>query len=73
MLILCSWFYLPGMLKRIKQCVSIPVFVMIRPRGGDFCFSEHEFEVMKMDIEVLKEYGADGIVIGILNRCVTSL
>ena len=62
-----------GMLRRIKQCVSVPVFVMIRPRGGDFCYSEHEMQVMKMDIEVLKEHGADGVVIGVLNRYRTKL
>ena len=56
------------MLRVIKQLVSIPVFVMVRPRGGDFLYSEKEFEVMKMDVVSLKENGADGVVMGILNR-----
>ena len=57
-----------GMLRIIKQRSPIPVFVMIRPRGGDFLYSEDEFEVMKEDLTVLKEAGADGVVFGILTR-----
>lgn len=39
---------------------------MIRPRGGDFCYTEHEFNIMKLDIEFAKHAGVDGIVFGIL-------
>ena len=56
------------MLKFIKSRVNIPVFVMIRPRGGDFLYSEDEFEVMKEDVRTLKSAGADGIVFGMLTR-----
>ncbi|KAK6174538.1 hypothetical protein SNE40_017794 [Patella caerulea] len=55
-----------GMLKIIKQYVRIPVFVMIRPRGGDFLYDEEELEVMKQDILELKAAEADGFVFGIL-------
>ncbi|XP_048584926.1 copper homeostasis protein cutC homolog isoform X2 [Nematostella vectensis] len=55
-----------GMLKIIKKLVSVPVFVIIRPRGGDFVYSESEFWVMKEDLKCLKSEGADGIVLGIL-------
>ncbi|XP_074641652.1 copper homeostasis protein cutC homolog [Tubulanus polymorphus] len=55
-----------GMLRVIKDQLRIPVFVMIRPRGGDFLYSDEEFEVMKLDLLALKEAGADGIVLGIL-------
>lgn len=55
-----------GMLRVTKSSVRIPVFVMIRPRGGDFLYSETEFQVMKEDLQVMKENGADGIVFGIL-------
>src|SRR5690606_14901869 len=43
-----------GMLAHIKASVDIPVFVMIRPRGGDFVYSEGEIEVMKRDIAFYK-------------------
>lgn len=50
-----------------KGVAPIALNVIIRPRGGDFCYSDVEFEVMKKDIELVKQTGADGIVIGILN------
>ena len=59
------------MLRIIKQRTPIPVFVMIRPRGGDFLYSIDEFEVMKEDIRIMKGGGADGIVFGILTRSVS--
>ncbi|HAH37731.1 MAG TPA: copper homeostasis protein CutC [Algoriphagus sp.] len=55
-----------GMLKVLKETVQIPIFVMIRPRGGDFCYSKGELEVMKRDIQILGEMGADGFVFGAL-------
>lgn len=56
-----------GLIKLARQNVTIKLYVMIRPRGGDFCYSDTEFEVMKADIETAKELGADGVVLGILN------
>jgi len=44
--------------------VSIPVFVMIRPRGGGFVYSASESDVMRRDIVVARDLGADGVVIG---------
>ena len=41
---------------------------MIRPRGGDFLYSNEEFEVMKREIEIFKNHGADGFVFGILTK-----
>ncbi|MEQ8687984.1 MAG: copper homeostasis protein CutC [Imperialibacter sp.] len=55
-----------GMILAAKEKARIPVFVMIRPRGGDFLYSDEEFEVMKKDIESAKKLGADGVVFGIL-------
>jgi copper homeostasis protein len=46
--------------------VSIPVFVMIRPRGGGFVYSDEERDVMLRDISLARELGADGIVTGAL-------
>lgn len=58
------------MLKTIKKYVKIPVFVMLRPRGGDFLYSKEEIEVMKMEVVDLKLSGADGFVFGFLQEYV---
>ncbi|WP_282133928.1 copper homeostasis protein CutC [Seonamhaeicola maritimus] len=55
-----------GLLKQVIQAVSIPVFVLIRPRSGDFVFSKDEFDIMRQDIQVCKQLGCDGIVSGVL-------
>ncbi|KAL7383668.1 hypothetical protein ABVT39_015593 [Epinephelus coioides] len=57
-----------GLLHVVKQCVKIPVYVMIRPRGGDFLYSDQEVEVMRKDIELMKSHGADGLVLGALTE-----
>lgn len=57
-----------GMLRFLKSEVDIPVFVMIRPRGGDFVYSQKELIVMKQDIQLLAELGADGFVFGVLDE-----
>jgi copper homeostasis protein len=55
-----------GLIQLTRQHLTIPFYVMIRPRGGDFLYSETEFAVMKADIAMAKSAGADGIVLGIL-------
>jgi len=55
-----------GLLKKIKESIDIPVHVLIRPRSGDFTYSEMEFEVMKEDILKSKEMGFEGVVSGVL-------
>lgn len=55
-----------GMLWATRQHLHIPINVMIRPRGGDFLYSDHEFEAMEQDVRVAKDLGADGIVLGLL-------
>ncbi|XP_067909264.1 copper homeostasis protein cutC homolog isoform X2 [Heterodontus francisci] len=57
-----------GLLQVVKQYVRIPVFAMIRPRGGDFLYSGSEIEVMKADIKMAKANGADGTVFGVLTE-----
>lgn len=55
----------------IKECISrltIPVNVLIRPRGGDFLYEDDEFQLMKKDIEFCGKSYCNGIVIGILTR-----
>ncbi|MEQ9286095.1 MAG: copper homeostasis protein CutC [Cyclobacteriaceae bacterium] len=49
-----------------RQKTDIGLFVIIRPRGGDFLYSDLEYEVIKEDIRMAKELGADGLVSGIL-------
>lgn len=57
-----------GLLSKVLASLSIPVFVLIRPRGGDFCYSEDELEIMKEDIRICKQLGAAGIVSGVLKK-----
>ena len=70
---LCKDLHLDGLTpdyesakKTIKQ-LNIPVFILIRPRKGDFIYSDEEFELMKQDILKFKEIGCKGIVSGVLN------
>lgn len=55
-----------GTIKKVREVLDIDLNVMIRPRGQDFCYSEMEFEIMKEDIQMCKQLGADGVVLGIL-------
>lgn len=55
-----------GTFRTARKNTSIPINVMIRPRGGDFCYSDIEFETMKEDAHIFKQEGASGIVFGIL-------
>lgn len=55
-----------GTIKIALSTLKIPVFPIIRPRGGDFCYTPAEIEVIKEDIKVCKSLGAKGIVLGIL-------
>jgi copper homeostasis protein len=55
-----------GIIKEALKHLKIPVFVMIRPRGGDFFYTELEKETMLTDIDVIKDLGAKGIVCGAL-------
>jgi len=56
-----------GTIALVRQHLTIDVFVMIRPRGGDFCYSIEEYHAMKQDIEQCKRLSVDGVVFGILN------
>ena len=56
-----------GMLRFLKREIDIPIFVMIRPRGGNFVYSPKELLVMKQDIQLLGDLGADGFVFGALD------
>ncbi|KAJ3305022.1 hypothetical protein HDV03_002104 [Kappamyces sp. JEL0829] len=55
-----------GCIRQAKTLTSIPIMVMVRPRGGDFVYSAAEFQVMKQDILMCKDLGVAGVVFGIL-------
>ncbi len=57
-----------GTLKIVSEKIHIPVFPIIRPRGGDFFYSDTEFEVIKKDILLCKELQFEGAVFGALNK-----
>jgi copper homeostasis protein len=54
------------LLREARERVRLPIFSMVRPRGGNFFYTESEFEAMQRDIETAKEYGMDGVVLGLL-------
>jgi copper homeostasis protein len=56
-----------GTIAVTREMIRIRLHVIIRPRGGDFCYSDAEFAVMLRDVETARALGADGIVIGVLN------
>ena len=70
---LCKDLHLDGLTpeynvaKNVIDILNIPVFILIRPRAGDFIYSDEEFELMKQDIVKFKEIGCKGIVSGVLN------
>src|SRR5579864_3585749 len=55
-----------GAIKLARRQITIGLHVIIRPRGGDFHYSDLETDVMAEDIRVAKALGADGVVIGCL-------
>lgn len=57
-----------GLLHTVRARTELPIMAMVRPREGGFAYSEAEFDAMEWDIETLLERGADGVVLGILQR-----
>lgn len=56
-----------GMIEAVRNRISIGLQVIIRPRPGDFCYEPEEFEIMRKDVLVAKGFGADGVVLGVLD------
>ena len=56
-----------GTVEVVRQNVTMDVYVMLRPRGGDFCYSSYEFYSMKRDLLQFQKLSVDGFVVGILN------
>lgn len=71
---LCSALPLGGvtpsyaLIKRVKESLTIPINVLIRPREGDFCYSSEELEVMLEEIRLCGELGVEGVVVGALTE-----
>lgn len=56
-----------GLIGLVRENVTQDVHIMIRPRGGDFHYSDLEFDIMSRDIETAKRLGANGLVFGLVN------
>jgi hypothetical protein len=55
-----------GSLLAMSKQQTVPVFPIIRPRGGDFLYSDTEYQIIKQDVLIAKELGFKGVVIGLL-------
>lgn len=55
-----------ALFKKVKEKTNIKINVLLRPRFGDFLYSDYEFEILKEEVKQFKEAGADGVVIGCL-------
>ena len=71
---LCSNLIIGGttptksLFEEVKKNVDIPINVLIRPRFGDFLYSDYEVNIIKNEIKMFKKLGVDGIVVGILTK-----
>lgn len=57
-----------GTIRKCRELIAIPLFPIIRTRGGDFLYTDDEFDIMIQDVQRCRELGCDGVVIGLLNR-----
>lgn len=58
----------PALFTHIRSLIDLPIRVLLRPRFGDFCYDEHEFDILLEEIQLFRKLGADGIVIGALTK-----
>lgn len=69
---LCSNLVIGGvtpslsLFRQVRKYTDLKVRVLLRPRYGDYCYNQYEFEELKEQVEMFKEEGADGVVVGIL-------
>src|ERR1700755_1495809 len=56
----------PGVIRSAREHLRIPLYPIIRPRGGDFLYSDEEFRMMLREIVLCKQLGCNGVVIGML-------
>lgn len=55
-----------GMIRQCRESFDVLLYPIIRPRGGDFLYTEEEFQIMLHDVKLCRELGCDGVVIGML-------
>src|SRR5262245_9536464 len=55
-----------GMIRQCREAFDVLIYPIIRPRGGDFLYTEEEFRIMLHDVKLCRELGCDGVVIGLL-------
>ena len=56
-----------GLIKQVIDSLQISIYVLIRPRSGNFTYSDEAFDIMKLNIQLCKNLGCHGIVSGVLN------
>lgn len=57
-----------ALFEQVKACCGLPVRVLLRPRFGDFLYSDYEFGIIRREVELFGEAGAEGVVIGCLRE-----
>ncbi|MEJ7767755.1 MAG: copper homeostasis protein CutC [Chitinophagaceae bacterium] len=57
-----------GAISLARKKLQVPLFPIIRARGGDFLYNDDEYLIMQQDVKTCKEIGCDGVVVGILNQ-----
>ena len=57
-----------GMIRVARRRLRLPIYILIRPRAGDFFYTDREFEIMESDIHMAKQLGMDGVVLGLLDE-----
>ncbi len=57
-----------GTIKGCREAFAVQLFPIIRPRGGDFLYTDEEYEIIRQDVLVCKDLGCDGVVIGMLKK-----
>ena len=57
-----------GFIKQCREKFSLPIFPIIRPRSGDFLYTDDEFEIITKDVLLCKQLGCDGVVVGFLKK-----
>jgi copper homeostasis protein len=55
-----------ALFKQVKECCALPVRALLRPRFGDFLYTDYEFRIIRREVELFREAGAEGVVIGCL-------